>query len=312
MIYNIVEVPYVSWIDPISGMGNGDIQSGRGTVSNNLVSIKPQFYIGTLPKQSKFKLAVVNVHSARKKGDIVIDTIIDEKLDILALTETWFDKDEDRASLASVTPDGYSIYHIPRLNRRGGGVAVIYRDTIKKRVNKVEELASFEYLDISISQDSEILRLVVVYRPPSNSMHEFLSDFAKLTDAQKGNLVIVGDMNVHVDNPKDNVTVQFLDLLDTSNLIQHVDKPTHNHGHILDLVLTRSSELIVSDITYNHSVKSDHAMVICHMAITKPHAPQKTITRNWKQVEMEALRADIVQQLQFPDGCRCRGNGQYL
>ena len=303
---NIVEVPYVSQIEPVTGMGNEGKVVNRGIVNDNLVNVKPQFDIRIGPIQSRFKLAVLNVHSARKKGDMIMDSIRDEKLDVLALTETWFVKDEDAASIASVTPDGYSIYHIPRTNKRGGGVAVIFRDTIKKKVNKIEGTASFEYLDISLSHDSELLRLLVIYRPPSNSVHEFCKDFAKVTDTlnvQKGNLVIVGDMNVHVDNPQNHNVAQFLDVLDTSNLVQHVDKPTHNQGHTLDLVLTRSSELIISDITYNHSVISDHAMVVCHVSIAKPCAPKKTITaRDWKQVDLAALQTDIVQQLHFPDG----------
>ena len=35
--------------------------------------------------------------------------------------------------------------------------------------------------------------------------------------------------------------INFLDLLDSVGLQQHIKKPTHVHGHTLDLVITRSS-----------------------------------------------------------------------
>ena len=51
--------------------------------------------------------------------------------------------------------------------------------------------------------------------------------------------IIRGDFNVHVDTYCINQR-KFLNLLDTSNLAQNVNKSTHLHGHILDLILSPS------------------------------------------------------------------------
>ena len=49
--------------------------------------------------------------------------------------------------------------------------------------------------------------------------------------------IITGDFNIHLDNPADTFTSQFLSLLSYFNLSQHVHFPTHDKNHILDLVI---------------------------------------------------------------------------
>ena len=53
-------------------------------------------------------------------------------------------------------------------------------------------------------------------------------------------LVISGDFNLHLDDLRDNDTKKFMDLLETSSLLQHVSGPTHLSGHTLDLIVNRS------------------------------------------------------------------------
>jgi len=45
--------------------------------------------------------------------------------------------------------------------------------------------------------------------------------------------LITGDFNIHVDNPTDQLTSQFLTVLSSFNLTQQVDFPIHNKNHIL-------------------------------------------------------------------------------
>ena len=57
---------------------------------------------------------------------------------------------------------------------------------------------------------------------------------------------------------------KFLNLLDASNLAQNVNKSTHLHGHILDLILSPSDSSFVSNVTVGEIV-SNHALVKCHL-----------------------------------------------
>ena len=45
------------------------------------------------------------------------------------------------------------------------------------------------------------------------------------------------------------------------SLKQHVSLPTHVHGHVLDLIITRLSDTIVLDAPIIDSFLSDHATV---------------------------------------------------
>ena len=46
-------------------------------------------------------------------------------------------------------------------------------------------------------------------------------------------------------NPNDVYAVEFLDILESMGLMQHVDVPTHEQSHTLDLVITRQFEYII-------------------------------------------------------------------
>ena len=52
-----------------------------------------------------------------------------------------------------------------------------------------------------------------------------------------GKLLIVGDFNFAVNNGNDGAALNFLDLLNTFNLTQHIKVPTHKDNNTLDLII---------------------------------------------------------------------------
>ena len=54
--------------------------------------------------------------------------------------------------------------------------------------------------------------------------------------------MIVEDLNFHIDSLENHDTGQFLDLLEYTSLVQHVNISTHELGHTHDLIITRSSD----------------------------------------------------------------------
>ena len=251
------------------------------------------------------RIAQLNARSAVKKGDAIQDSIIDNNLDILALTETWFTSSHDLSVIHSIVPDGYTVHHQPRPSGgRGGGVALIYRSSAKAKVNSHSNYSTFEHLDITLTHDSHALRLVSIYRPPSSSVPQFITEFANLVDnlnLSNGKLVVLGDFNIHVDRSDNRDSTAFRDMLEASNLIQHVSKATHSHGHILDLIISRPTELEFSKIELDNSVQSDHAMVICSVSVPKLPFPRKTIAfRKWKSIDREEFKNDIRTTLIIP------------
>ena len=84
----------------------------------------------SLPYSSK--LALLNIRALKSKVDIVKDYIIEKRLDIFALTETWLD-DSCTYESEEVTPSGYTFLRVDRTNKRGGGVGLISREEYKPR-----------------------------------------------------------------------------------------------------------------------------------------------------------------------------------
>ena len=80
---------------------------------------------------------LLNARSINNKDDSIYELITDNDLDVLALTETWCTNNSD-VSLGLVTPPGYAIVQTHR-SSRGGGVGVIYRDSLRARTEKFQK-----------------------------------------------------------------------------------------------------------------------------------------------------------------------------
>ena len=85
----------------------------------------------------------------------------------------------------------------------------------------------------------------ILYRPPPSSANtftssDFLSEFEEFVSGislYPGKLVLLGDFNVNWDDMTKNYVLYMKKSITSAGLIQHVQGPTHNLGHTLDLVL---------------------------------------------------------------------------
>ncbi len=71
--------------------------------------------------------------------------------------------------------------------------------------------------------------------------------------------------NFHVDDPKDTSALKFLEIVDTCGLSQHIHEPTHQSGHTLDLLITRSSESILFGNPVVDFRISDHDTILSRL-----------------------------------------------
>ncbi len=82
--------------------------------------------------------------------------------------------------------------------------------------------------------------LVTVYRPPghhTNVIKEF-GDFLSELVLAADKVLIVGDVNIYVDNEKDALGSAFIDILNSIGVRQRVSGPTHCQNHTLDVILS--------------------------------------------------------------------------
>ena len=108
--------------------------------------------------------------------------------------------------------------------------------------------------------------------PTSSTLSEpfstFLDDFTSFLSTAATTpheFIINGDFNIHMDNPTDHITSQFLTVLSHFYLTQHVDFPTHNKNHILDLVITSSDSSLALSLSTGWRKKTGPPYLIANI-----------------------------------------------
>ena len=92
-----------------------------------------------------------------------------------------------------------------------------------------------EHVPSEINKKLGFLRRIKAYLPVSARLTIFNGFVLRIFYAFcfTHQRLIVGDMNIHVDDASDADVRNFLDLLESLGLKQHVRGPTHIHGHTL-------------------------------------------------------------------------------
>ena len=151
--------------------------------------------------------------------------IIERSIDICAITETWL-RPDDWVSLADITPPGYKALSKPRWDGRGGGIALIHKDYITiKEINISTEFLTIELANYKVKVPGKVIDLLIIYQIPSTSILESCKELAAFMEDNittvRGNLMLIGDLNIHMNNKTNPGTVTFTDFLDSLGLVNH-------------------------------------------------------------------------------------------
>src|SRR5207245_3769821 len=108
-------------------------------------------------------------------------------------------------------------------------------------------------------------------------------------------LIITGEFILHVDNVNCPSSTSFLTPLETFGLSQLVFFPTHDSGHTLDLLITRTTFNIFTDVTFTCPALSDHSAVLSVFSVpSRSRSPRITkLIRNIKLINTSAFSNDI-------------------
>ncbi|XP_068675499.1 uncharacterized protein [Montipora foliosa] len=269
----------------------------RSVNLNNLISV-------TTTNSSKIncrcvQFCVLNVRSIKNKTMAVKDFVVDQDIDILALTETWLRPGNiDNVEIRTLCPTGYRFLHVPTDHSRGGGVGLLFKDTLQINSHITDTFKIFELMDIHF-RTLQFIRVLLIYRPPDNSSTMlFLEEFSLLLEQimaeSTGHLLICGDFNVHVDDPCIIYANRFNEILESCNLKQLVTGAAHSNGHTLDLVISKRDDHLITGIKIIDSVISDHCAVHCNLRVLKPHFMKKKVYyRKLCSLDTESFCEDI-------------------
>ena len=265
--------------------------------SSSIVPIQKDVILPTV------KFGLMNVQSLNNKYDFVADHIVENKLDIVSITETWLSPKNDLNSpcVAAIEKHGYKFIHRPRCSGRGGGVAVVVNKTLNCCRCPDFDAKSFETIELLITAISHTIRLVVIYRMPPSKANKlckttFITEFKSYLEhlrSLSGTLLIAGDFNINwIDSGKSNCElVKFRRLLNSYRLEQFIDVPTHDSDHLIDYIT--SSADFVTNVTVSDRM-SDHYALHCMLSCSRPHKDNKLVYyRQLHKINKDTLHADL-------------------
>src|SRR6218665_2356841 len=250
----------------------------------------------------------LNIRSVNNKIDDVRLLMQEEKLHVLALTETWHE-DSDCTTIKRLRGLGLNVLEIARPiddKRRQakakfinhGGIAIAATQGVALSKIDLRQKTTFEYLCCRTTTGGSSHILVVLYRPGSqvvtpvvffNGFFSFLAARASMSDP----VTITGDVNINKERALDPEAVKYSTILSTYNFRQHVQTATHRGGGLLDHVITSDSasppDVLVTDVGL-----SDHMLLSWSINMTLPSPTYVTITRRkWQHFDLAAFLADL-------------------
>ncbi len=254
----------------------------------------------------------MNVRSIRNKTLYLNDYILTHNYDIFAVSETWLsDSEPDNLCIKDLLPAGYQIKRVDRSNgQRGGGVAIIHKQSLNISLDKLIQYVQFECMSCTVHQKHNSITFYVFYRPPPNQVNglktsAFLNEWSEFLSHEtvlQPDIVMVGDINIHMDDPTHHHTRCVNDYITATGLQQHIHEPTHYHGHTIDVLITRCDSSLVENIVVtdiglcdnDSNLINDHYAIAftVNLPITAP--TKSTISyRNYKGIDTHAFTCDV-------------------
>ena len=131
----------------------------------------------SIDRSKHLTLVVCNTQSIKNKDTLLLDHLVDVKSDLCLITETWLsDSDDAWIATSDIMFNGYKLSNINRNQRRGGGLALAYKNNLNVKLSLHGQSCSFEYAVWECNISNMLLTLVGIYHPP-------YSDMTKVTDA---------------------------------------------------------------------------------------------------------------------------------
>ena len=135
----------------------------------------------------------------------------------------------------------------------------------------------------------------------------FLDEFTEwLPDqlAKYKNIIMMGDINFHLNKVDDQDAATLKDTLDALGLKIHNNFPTHRHGNTLDIIATEIASSLNITTCQPGPFLSDHCSIECTTNIIREDIIRKTVSfRKIKDINTQKFQDDVVNQLVMDNEC---------
>ena len=203
-------------------------------------------------------MCFINVRSVRNKTHYLNDQI--SNFHIMVLCETWLTDSYqlDDVIVNELLPEGYLIERADRKSgQTGGGLAFVYRENLKFQFNRKMSFTQFECIYGVLNIHNTSINICGFYRPPPSERNglttsKFIDewhDFISEQSVSNAECIIVGDINIHIDNTNSCYTQKFNQSLGATGFQQHILEPTHCLGHTLDVLIGRDDSALIENVS---------------------------------------------------------------
>lgn len=239
------------------------------------------------------KIAHLNVRTLVGHFTDFKNTLLHYDFDVCTLNETRLD---NSISSECLYIEGYYLIRYDR-NRRGGGVAIYLKRSLKYNILKTG--GNIEQIWIQISNKNIDIIIGAIYRPPELSYHNFWSDFeATYTEIspRSKNIVCLGDFNTDLLN--DTYESEFVkNTLQGLGLNQIIVEPTRivgNSATLLDYILLSNLNMLSESYVIQTDINTDHELLQCdlHFCVPKQQPAFKTM-RDFRNIQYEQFQCDL-------------------
>ena len=242
---------------------------------------------------NKLKCATTNAQSLQFKMEELRKELLDKKIQIAAITETWAQNWKE----AIYEVDNYSLYRKDRTDgRKGGGCALYISKKLKSFIcREINDLPGNDSVWCWVKPTNNTKVLVGnIYRSPSSTDRnntEIMEQIKKAYQLAGSNRVLLlGDYNLkeihwsenYAEGDIESLPHKFYECIKDCFLYQHVTTPTRFRGtqqeSILDLIFTKEEDDIKNIEVFQPLGKSDHGLIvfdfICKWKTNVEHKPR--------------------------------------
>ena len=224
-------------------------------------------------KDQLFSCLFNNIDGCASNFDTFVSDVVSQYkhlFSVIGIAETNIDKcHKDLYRLNDYT----SIFNskFPGKNKGTGIGLYIHNDFTFNESSKFTRCSkNLESLFITVTNTLEPITVGIVYRPPSGSIKEFLSEWESiLVDLPNTNVIVMGDINIDLLKPNHEFETSFYN----HNLIPTISQATHQKPgctpSLIDNIFVNSTENLLNSGIFETNV-SHHSPIFCFMKYCFP------------------------------------------
>ena len=243
-------------------------------------------------KKHNYSIFSTNIRSLTKHITELKETVSNLETDVIALQEIW----NPHAGYVNIH-NYHKIEMKKREKKRGGGVALYIKKTIKyelhKKLNETK-LETIELIAVTLKLKESNVIVMSIYRPPDSDMKQTIKDLDKILNTTGENkTVICGDLNIDTSTTNSQEKM-YLNKLREYSMTQHITSYTRLTNKTKSTIDHTISNLKKISCLTTHHTLADHQSIITSWGVkTKTKTEEMPREKDNKRVHYKKSAKEI-------------------